>query len=142
MSEHHKPITRVREVMKKNFDIVDGMATVASALSQMDHIETKVLLVQKRHDDDEYGMVTLTDIARKVLAKDRAPERVNIYEIMTKPLISVSPDMDIRYCARLFCERNLTRAPVIKDNKVLGTVSITDLVLKGLQLHRLPSAPD
>jgi predicted transcriptional regulator len=76
MSERN--ITRVRDVMKPQFDMVDGLATVAAALTAMVHIETKCLIVRKRHDDDEYGIVTLADIARQVMAVDRAPERVNI----------------------------------------------------------------
>ena len=77
-----KQIIRVRSVMKPNFDLVDGMSTVADALDTMMHVDTKILVVRKRHDNDEYGVVTLSDIARKVLAVDRAPERVNIFEIM------------------------------------------------------------
>jgi CBS domain-containing protein len=127
----HK-IIRVRDVMKPNFDMVDGVATVADALRTMIHIESKVLIVRKRHDDDEFGIVTLADIARKVLAQDRAPERVNIYEIMTKPVVHARPNMDIRYCARLFDNLDLSRAPVIKDGEVLGIVSLTDMVIKGL----------
>lgn len=131
MSEH-KPI-RIRDVMKKNFDMVDGMDTVETALNTMNHLETKSLIVKKRHDDDEYGMVTLSDIARNVIAEDRPPERVNIYEIMSKPVITVSPNMDIRYCARLFSRFNLSRAPVVEDGKVIGFVSYTDMVVKGLR---------
>lgn len=130
MSEHR--ITRVRDVMKPQFDMIDGLATVAEAMKTMVHIETKCLIVRKRHDDDEYGIVTLADIARQVLAVDRAPERVNIYEIMTKPVIQVSPDMDIRYCARLFARLDINRAPVVDDGRVIGIVGYTDLVLKGL----------
>jgi signal-transduction protein with cAMP-binding, CBS, and nucleotidyltransferase domain len=130
MSE--RTITRVRDVMKPQFDMVDGLATVAEAMKAMVHIETKCLIVRKRHADDEYGIVTLADIARQVLAVDRAPERVNIYEIMTKPVIQVSPDMDIRYCARLFARLDINRAPVVEDGHVIGIVGYTDLVLKGL----------
>ena len=130
MSERN--ITRVRDVMKPQFDMVDGLATVAEALTAMVHIETKCLIVRKRHDDDEYGIVTLADIARQVMAVDRAPERVNIYEIMTKPVIQVSPDMDIRYCARLFGRLDINRAPVVEGGRVIGIVGYTDLVLKGL----------
>ncbi len=126
-----KPI-RVREVMKSKFDMVDGMITVAEALRAMRHIETKALIVQKRHPDDEYGIVLISDIARLVLAKDRAPERVNVYEIMAKPVISVDPEMDIRYCARLFERFQLSRAPVIENGTVIGIVSFTDMVLNGL----------
>ena len=127
----HK-IIRVRDVMKPNFDMVDGVATVADALRTMIHIDSKVLIVRKRHEDDEFGIVTLADIARKVLAQERAPERVNIYEIMTKPVVHARPNMDIRYCARLFDNLDLSRAPVIKDGEVLGIVSLTDMVIKGL----------
>ena len=130
MSERN--IIRVRDVMKAQFDMVDGLATVADAMKAMVHIETKCLIVHKRHEDDEYGIVTLADIARQVLAVDRAPERVNIYEIMTKPVIHVSPDMDIRYCARLFSRLDINRAPVVEDRRVIGIVGYTDLVLKGL----------
>ncbi|MGB5834009.1 MAG: CBS domain-containing protein [Thiohalocapsa sp.] len=130
MSEH-KTI-RIRDVMKKDFDMVDGMDTVASALEQMQHVDTKSLVVRKRHDDDEFGMVVISDIARQVLAKDRAPDRVNIYEIMSKPLISVPADMDIRYCARLFARFELSRAPVLERGEIVGIVSLTDLVIKGM----------
>lgn len=130
MSERN--ITRVRDVMKPQFDMVDGLATVAEAMKTMVHVETKCLIVRKRHEDDEYGIVTLADVARQVLAVDRAPERVNIYEIMTKPVIQVSPDMDIRYCARLFARLDINRAPVVEDGRVIGIVGYTDLVLKGL----------
>ena len=64
-------IIRVRDVMKTKFDIVDGMITVADALSTMKHVDTKSLIVNKRHDNDEYGMLLIADVAREVLAKDR-----------------------------------------------------------------------
>lgn len=127
-----RKIVRVREVMKTNFDVVDGKMTVKEALKTMKHVDSKSLIVEKRHDDDEYGMMLLSDIAKNVLAKDRSPERVNVYEIMSKPVISVSPDMDIRYCARLFEHFGLARAPVLDGGKVVGIVSFTDMVLKGL----------
>ncbi|HHJ35537.1 MAG TPA: CBS domain-containing protein, partial [Gammaproteobacteria bacterium] len=106
--------------------------TVMEALRTMKHVETKSLLVDKRNDDDEFGMVLLSDIAKRVLAKDRSPDRVNVYEIMTKPLLSVDPDMDIRYCARHFENFGLSRAPVVENHKVIGIISFTDMVLKGL----------
>ena len=95
-----KNIVRVKDVMKQGFDVIDGMTTVSEALKKMKHTDTKTLIVEKRHEDDEYGIVLISDIAKQVLAKDRAPDRVNVYEVMAKPAISVDPDMDIRYCAR------------------------------------------
>ncbi len=125
-------IIRVRDVMKSEVDVVDGMMTVAEALNAMKYTDTRTLIVNKRHDDDEYGVVMFRDIAKKVLARDHSPNRVNIYEIMSKPVMSVHPDMDIRYCTRLFDRFGLSRAPVLKKQKIVGLVSYTDIVLKGL----------
>jgi predicted transcriptional regulator len=128
----------VRQVMKTHFDEVDGLATIHDALNTMQHVETKMLIVRKRDDHDEIGVLLLSDIAKEVIAKDRSPDRVNVYEIMSKPVISVEPDMDIRYCARLFERFGLSRAPVVENGKLVGTVSYTDMVLKGLcQAHEL-----
>lgn len=130
MSEHK--LIRVREVMKTRVDIIDGMTTVREALEKMRHVETKTLIVDKRHEHDEYGIVLLSDIAKQVLARDRSPDRVNVYEVMSKPVISVPPEMDIRYCARLFERFGLSRAPVIEQGEIIGIVSYTDMVLRGL----------
>ncbi len=125
-------IVRVGDVMKRDFDIVDGKLTVKEALLAMKHPETRALIVEKRHDDDEYGLVLISDIAKKVLGADRAPDRVNLYEIMAKPVLSVAPEMNIRYCARLLERFGIMRAPVISNGKVVGIVSFHDLVLRGL----------
>ena len=128
----NRTVIRVKDVMKTDFGTIDGIATVDDALKKMKSLKTAVLVVNKRHEDDEYGLITSGDIARHVLAKDRAPNRVNVYEIMSKPVISVHPDMDIRYCSRLFADYNLVRAPVIENRTVVGIVSPNSLVLDGL----------
>jgi CBS domain-containing protein len=98
----------------------------------MKRLQTAVLVVEKRDENDEYGLLLVSDIARKVLAKDRSSSRVNTYEIMTKPAVCVDPDMDIRYCSRLMARFNLMRVLVVKDGSILGTVSPRALVLDGL----------
>ncbi|MDJ0880173.1 MAG: CBS domain-containing protein [Gammaproteobacteria bacterium] len=133
MSSKH--VIRVKDVMKPDFDLVDGMDTVADVLKNSEHVESKCFIVNMRHDDDEYGIVLLSDIAKKVLARDKSPSRVNIYEIMSKPVISVDPDMDIRYCTRLFENFGLSRVPVIDNKKVVGIVGYTDIVLRGVRDH-------
>ena len=122
----------VKDVMKHHVDFVDGMKTVKEALHEMKHIETKTLIVNKRHDYDEWGIVVISDIARKVLAVDKSVERTNVYEVMTKPAVTIRQDMDIRYCARMFEQLGLSRAPVVKHGEIIGIISYTDMVLKGL----------
>ena len=123
---------RVSDIMSTRYQTVDGMMTVAEAIDKLKANNAIALIVDKRHDNDEYGIVLLRDIANEVLAKGRSPERVNVYEIMSKPVVSVDPDMDIRYCARLFSKLGFSHAPVIDGGRLLGMVSYSQLVLKGL----------
>ena len=122
----------VRDIMKKNFGTINRNATIAEALVEMKRLKTSVLVVDKRDENDEYGLLLVSDIARQVLAKDRASSRVNTYEIMTKPTVCVDPDMDIRYCSRLMATFNLMRVLVMENNKIIGTVNPNALVLEGL----------
>jgi signal-transduction protein with cAMP-binding, CBS, and nucleotidyltransferase domain len=111
------------------------MVTVGEALRNMKHPETRTLIVNKRHEDDEYGVVMFRDVAKSVLAPDLSPERVNMYEIMSKPVMGVDPQMDVRYCIKLFDRFGLSRAPVIENGNIIGLVSYTDIVLKGVMLQ-------
>ena len=122
----------VRNCMRTNVTFVDGRLDVLQALKVMKREGTTSLIVNRRDDNDEYGMVLFSDIAKEVIAKNRAPERVNVYEIMAKPVLMVRPDMEIRYCARLFENFGISTAPVAENGEIVGMVSYYRLVLHGL----------
>ena len=123
---------RVRDCMKTEVTEVDGRIDVFSAMQIMKKEGTTSLIVKRRDEGDEYGMLLFADIAKKVIGKDRAPERVNVYEIMAKPVLTVRPDMHIRYCARMFENFGINHAPVEENGKIVGMVSYYRLVLYGL----------
>ncbi len=122
----------VRDCMRTEFAEVDGRIDVLSALKIMKKAKTTSLVVKRRDENDEWGLVLFSDIAKKVIAQNRAPERVNVYEIMQKPIVSIRPDMEIRYCARLFENCGISHAPVVEDDEIIGMVSYYRLVLHGL----------
>ena len=122
----------VRDCMRKEVTEVDGTMDVLSALKVMKKVGATSLIVKRRDDQDEYGLLLFSDIAKKVLALDRAPERVNVYEVMAKPVLTVRPDMQIRYCARLFENFGVSHAPVVENDQIVGIVSFYLLVLEGL----------
>jgi len=124
----------VRQIMRKEVTEVDGRIDVMEAMRIMKKVGATSLIVAKRNAQDEYGMVLFSDIAKQVIAKDRAPERVNVFEIMAKPVISVRPNMSIRHCARLFERFGISHAPVIENDQVIGIISYYLLVLGRLDL--------
>lgn len=121
-----------RDVMNNDFIMMDGISTVQEGINSMKRSNVHTLLISRRHEHDEFGIVVLADIAKKVLAANKAPERVNLYEIMSKPVLGLDPDMDIRYCARIFYRFGVSIAPVISEKKVLGIISYNELVLHGM----------
>jgi predicted transcriptional regulator len=127
-----KNVVRVADVMELDYAMVPGMATVAEALAILRERDAHFIIVAKRNEHDEFGIVMVSDIAKHVLARDRSPERTNVYEIMSKPALSVKPDMDIRYCAPLFERFGIAAAPVIEGDEIKGIVAYDQLVLKGL----------
>jgi predicted transcriptional regulator len=132
VSKKKAKLIRVRDVMSNKFKVMDGLATVKDGLNAMNSSEVRAIIVDKRNDDDAYGIVLLSDLAKKVLARNRSRSRVSLYEVMSKPVLGVEPDMNIRYCARLFDTFGLSVAPVIENGQIIGMVSYHEIVLNGL----------
>ncbi len=121
---------RVLDVMGAQAHTIDGLATAAEAMATMKRLKISSLIVNRRHDEDELGLVTVTDLARDVITHDRAPERVNVYEIMAKPALTVRSDMLARYAVRLLVGLGASRALVVDDaGAPRGLVTLRDLVL-------------
>lgn len=125
----HKEMIRTRDVMETNFFEIDGLATVADAMRAFKKNDIELLVIKKRDEYDAHGVVHLSDIVKDVLAKDRAVDRVNLYEIMSKPVVTVEPDMDVRYCARLFSRVGLTHTLVVESGKVIGIIGYKQLLV-------------
>ncbi len=121
-------IIRARDVMDKGIVSIDGMATAREAAAKMRLDKVSYLLVDKRHSDDTWGIVVVQDFVKGVIIPSRSPASVNVYEIMTKPIITVPADMDIRYVARLIYRADIRRAPVEDGGELIGMISLTSLI--------------
>ena len=119
---------RARDVMSVELATILEDATVAEAAQQMRIEGVRRLIVERHNDEDPYGIVTFSDIISRVLADGRDPNRVQVGEIMTKPIIVITPGMEVKYIARLFHQMGVSHLPVIDEGKVAGMVSMTDLV--------------
>ncbi len=120
---------QAREIMTKDVVTISGSATVAEAVKLMKDKGLRALIVERRSDADPYGIVSETDIIYKVAAFGHDPKKMRVYEIMTKPCITVNPDLGVEYVARLFAKNRLRRAPVVKG-ELMGIISISDILKK------------
>jgi signal-transduction protein with cAMP-binding, CBS, and nucleotidyltransferase domain len=124
--------TRVSEVMTPSPRVIDGLATVREAVELMRRNSISSLVIDRRHDGDEYGLVVVSDIADKVIARGRSVARTNVYEIMSKPVLTLDAGMDIKYALRLLGRFGLSRALVTDDGNLVGIVTMRDMVLRYL----------
>ncbi len=131
---NEKRIIRVGDLMGSKLYTIDRLATVAEAMALMKHHDVSSLAVDRRDDDDEFGLLVVADIAREVIARNRAPERVNVYEIMSKPVLTLPSAMLARYAVRLLVRFELSRAVVVDYERTpLGMVTLRDLVLSHVE---------
>jgi CBS domain-containing protein len=122
-------IVRARDVMHKQILTIDGMATAREAAAIMRSKRVFSLLIKKRHENDAWGILVVQDFVKGVIIPGRSPDDVNVYEIMTKPIITVPADMDIRYAARLIYRAGIRRAPVEEKGEIVGMISLSSLIL-------------
>jgi CBS domain-containing protein len=123
--------TPVEEVMSRTVYTISPMDTVAQAIGMMREHRVSSLVVDRRDERDEFGLLVVSDVAREVIAENRAPGRVNVYEIMSKPVINLPAEMDIRFAVQLLVKFGLSRALVVDhDRRPVGIVTMRDLVLR------------
>jgi signal-transduction protein with cAMP-binding, CBS, and nucleotidyltransferase domain len=121
-------IKRVGDVMMSNFTKVEGIMKISDALQMMRSKRINAVLVEPRDNSDVYGIMTLKDIARKVIAHRRKLHEAHVYEIMSKPVLSVTADMPIPFAARFLTNFSVSYAMVIENNEITGLVSLNGMV--------------
>ncbi len=125
----HESIT-VSQAMTASVRTIDATATVKDAIQMMREHGLSSLAVERRDEHDEYGLLVISDVAREVIAKSRSAERVNVYEIMSKPVLTLPADMKIKDAVRLLVRFSLSRALVVDSGRrPVGIVTLRDMVL-------------
>lgn len=129
MSTAKTPIIRARDVMRVDLVTIEGLATIKEAAEKMRAEHVSCLLVEKRNADDAWGIVAIRDLIQGVIIPRRSSTDVNVFEVMTKPVITVPADMDIRYVASLLHRTGLSRVPAEENGELIGMVSLSSLIL-------------
>lgn len=118
---------KAQDVMTADVVYIDGSATVADAIRLMREKGVSSLVVEHRSQEDAYGIMTRKDVVNKVADPGKDPDQVKVFEIMTKPLVMLSPGLALKYCARLMHHAGIRRAPVFDGTNIIGMLSNTDI---------------
>jgi len=117
---------QVRDVMVTNLITIEADAPVKKAAELMDKHDIGCLIVVSY--GNPIGIVTKSDMLRRVLLQKRDLAQTKVGHIMSAPLISSSPQADIRDAIRLMNERRIKKLPVVEDGQLIGLVSLTDVM--------------
>jgi CBS domain-containing protein len=120
----------VREVMTRDPERIEGLATVQQALDRMNARHISSLVVERRDAQDEFGLLLAADVAREVISQSRPLSRTNVYEVATKPAPTVDADMNIKYAIRHMAKLGLSHCVVLQGRDLVGLVTLRDLTLR------------
>ena len=128
--------TAASQLMHKEVRYIKGDDSVAEAIKKIGQWKVSSLIVEHRDDHDAFAIVTRKDIVNKVFNPGLDPYKLHVKDVFTKPLITVSPGLDVRYCARLMSNLGIRRVVVFDGKKILGILSNTDIFnYEAKQLH-------
>jgi len=117
---------KVKDVMVTNLITIDAEATVKKAAELMDKHDIGCLIVVSY--GNPIGIVTERDMLRRVLLQKRDPTKTRVGNIMSAPLMTSTPQTDVRDAVRLMNERRIKKLPVIEEGELVGLVSLTDVM--------------
>ena len=127
-------VARVEDYMSTEFYLIDRDATIHDAIALLKQHNLNALIVDRRDEDDEIGLITVADIAREVMAKHRPSKRTYVFEVMTIPIVAVPARMKVVYATRLLANLDLSQAVVIDETRhAIGVVDRKDLVFACLE---------
>lgn len=122
----------VADIMTRNATTIASGATVADAIELMQQGQIRALLVEHRSQDMPFGMVTERDIVYTVVARGHNAEQVLVQDIMRQPCISLDPDLTVQEASQMLSDTGMQRAPVVQDGLLLGVISVTDILMRGM----------
>jgi len=130
MSRNNPSFITVADVMTPSPVVIDGLATIQDALDLMESNEVSSLVIDRRHEGDEYGLISVSVIARRIIGENKSLERTSVYEVMEKPVLTVSSTMDIKYAIRLLAKFSLSRTLVTEMGQMVGFISLRDMTVR------------
>ncbi len=121
-------MTKAKDIMTKDVKYISEDTYIIDVVKKMKDERISSFIVEKKDQDDAYGIITRKDIITKVIKTGRPLAHTKVKEIATKPLLFASPGLDIKYVVNLMAMANIRRAPVFDGEKIVGIVSNSDII--------------
>ena len=123
-----KTTVKVKDVMQTDLHMIGGLASVRDAIVEMRAHGISALIIERRHEEDEYGFISVDQIAKRVIAPNGSIDRTSVYEIMEKPTLTLNPHMALKYAVRLLARLDYKRALVVDEEGAKGLITLRDMV--------------
>ena len=124
---------KAKDIASDKLFFIDGLASVRDAVQIMKTKNVQALIIKKRNNEDANGIVTVTDIIKGVLIPDKTFDEVSVYEIMTKPVLSIPSHLNVRYVPRLMLNHKIKIAPVEENGEIIGLVDFTQCLFMSIE---------
>lgn len=119
---------KAKEIASDKMYFIDGLASIRDAVQLMKDKNVQALIIQKRNSADANGIITVNSIINGVIIKDKTLDEVSVYEIMTKPVFSISAHLNVKYVPRLMHNYNVKIAPVEENGEYIGMIDYTQFL--------------
>ena len=119
----------VRDIMTPadKIAMISPYATVRELIKLMDSRSVRSVIVERTSENDAYGIVTYTNILEAIYSNDGDMDLLNVYDIASKPMVQIVPNLDIRYAAQLMINQKIIHLSVTWEGKLTGVISMTDI---------------
>ena len=118
----------VKDIMVRDVVTISPLATIRDAMRVMKQRGVKSLVVEKRDQHDAFGIITYTNILKTIVAEEGDIDLINVYDICSKPALTISRELDVKYAARLMVSMNIRRLLVTATNELAGIITMNDIV--------------
>lgn len=126
---------KVHEFMTKKIEFIDSNKSVYDAVEQMVDRRIRSVVVRFAGKETDYGVLTSRDIVFKVLAKGINPKKIKVSEIASKPISCIDKDMEFEDAATTMERSNIARLFVCDQGKIVGLISLLDVMAAELVLR-------
>ena len=113
---------KAKEIASDKLFYIDGLASARDAVQLMKEKNVRALIIKKRDGADTNGIINVYDIIKGVIIPNKTLDEVSVYEIMKKPVFSISAHLNVKYVPRLMFNYDVRIAPVEENGEYIGII--------------------